>query len=198
MARTVDIEQAAALLHGGGLLAYPTEAVWGLGCDPDNEAAVLRLLQLKQRPLDKGLILVASSLDPLRPWLDLPALPPARLAAVLATWPGPNTWVMPAAADAPPTLEPLSLDLCRAFGVLPIAGDTHLAHQVAGGVDGARQAGGGQQGYGEHFHGQGRGDGHFAKHLADDFDFCHGSGLNAQAAHHGGDEHDARRAHVGD
>ena len=118
MARTVDIEQAAALLHGGGLLAYPTEAVWGLGCDPDNEAAVLRLLQLKQRPLDKGLILV-----------DLPALPPARLAAVLATWPGPNTWVMPAAADAPAWISggrgsiavrisdhPPVVALCQAFG----------------------------------------------------------------------------------
>ena len=129
MARTVDIEQAAALLHGGGLLAYPTEAVWGLGCDPDNEAAVLRLLQLKQRPLDKGLILVASSLAPLRPWLDPPPLPPARLAAVLATWPGPNTWVMPAAADAPAWISggrgsiavrisdhPPVVALCQAFG----------------------------------------------------------------------------------
>lgn len=129
MARTVDIEQAAALLHGGGLLAYPTEAVWGLGCDPDNEAAVLRLLQLKQRPLDKGLILVASSLDPLRPWLDLPALPAPRLAVVLATWPGPNTWVMPAAADAPAWISggrasiavrisahPVVVALCQAFG----------------------------------------------------------------------------------
>ena len=129
MARTVDIEQAAALLHGGGLLAYPTEAVWGLGCDPDNEAAVLRLLQLKQRPVDKGLILVAAHLDPLRRWLDLPALPPGRLAVVLASWPGPHTWVMPAATGAPPWItggrdsiavrisaHPVVAALCEQFG----------------------------------------------------------------------------------
>ena len=129
MTRTVDIDEAATVLGRGGLLAYPTEAVWGLGCDPGNEAAVLRLLQLKQRRLDKGLILVAASLDPLRPWLDLSALPAPRLAAVLATWPGPNTWVIPAAASAPAWItggrggiavrvsgHPVVVALCQAFG----------------------------------------------------------------------------------
>ena len=129
MARTVDIDEAAALLRRGGLLAYPTEAVWGLGCDPGNEAAVLRLLELKQRPVEKGLILVAAHLQPLRRWLDLSALPPVRLAAVLDTWPGPNTWVMPAAADAPAWISggrdniavrisahPQVVALCEAFG----------------------------------------------------------------------------------
>ncbi len=129
MARTLAIDEAAALLQRGGLLAYPTEAVWGLGCDPDNEASVLRLLELKRRPLDKGLILVAAHLDPLRRWLDLPALPPERLAVVLASWPGPHTWVMPAAADAPHWItggrdsvairisaHPVVSALCEAFG----------------------------------------------------------------------------------
>jgi L-threonylcarbamoyladenylate synthase len=129
MARTLAIDEAAPLLQRGGLLAYPTEAVWGLGCDPDNEAAVLRLLELKQRPVDKGLILVAAHLDPLRRWLDLPALPPDRLAVVLASWPGPHTWVMPAAADAPAwvtggrdsiavriSAHPVVAALCEAFG----------------------------------------------------------------------------------
>jgi len=129
MARTVAIDEAAALLQRGGVLAYPTEAVWGLGCDPDDEAAVLRLLELKQRPLEKGLILVAAHLDPLRRWLDLPALPPERLAVVLASWPGPHTWVMPAAAGAPRWItggrdsiavrisaHPLVVALCESFG----------------------------------------------------------------------------------
>src|SRR3546814_1749095 len=53
--------EAAATLHAGGVIAYPTEAVWGLGCDPFDEAAVLRLLAIKQRPVDKGLILIAAS-----------------------------------------------------------------------------------------------------------------------------------------
>jgi len=129
MARTLAIDEAAPLLQRGGVLAYPTEAVWGLGCDPDNEAAVLRLLELKQRPVDKGLILVAAHLDPLRRWLDLPALPPDRLAVVLASWPGPHTWVMPAAADAPAWItggrdsiavrisaHPVVTALCEGFG----------------------------------------------------------------------------------
>ena len=48
---------ATQTLVMGGVIAYPTEAVWGLGCDPWNEAAVSRILQLKQRPMHKGLIL---------------------------------------------------------------------------------------------------------------------------------------------
>jgi L-threonylcarbamoyladenylate synthase len=50
----------AAHLRRGGLIAYPTESCYGLGCDPDNRIAVQRLLRLKQRPQDKGLILIAS------------------------------------------------------------------------------------------------------------------------------------------
>ena len=142
MARTVDIEEAAALLRGGGLLAYPTEAVWGLGCDPDNRDAVLRLLRLKQRPPEKGLILVAAHVDPLRRWLDLPALPPERLAAVLGSWPGPNTWVMPAAADAPAWItggrdgiavrvsdHPVVVALCEAFGGPLVSTSANLGGQ---------------------------------------------------------------------
>lgn len=51
----------AAYLRRGGLIAYPTESCYGLGCDPDNRAAVLRLLRLKQRPQHKGLILIAAN-----------------------------------------------------------------------------------------------------------------------------------------
>lgn len=142
MARTVDIEEAAALLRQGGLLAYPTEAVWGLGCDPDDRDAVLRLLQLKQRPQEKGLILVAARFDQLQPWLDLIALPPQRLAAVLGSWPGPNTWVMPAATDAPAWItggrggiavrvsgHPLVAALCEAFGGPLVSTSANLGGQ---------------------------------------------------------------------
>ena len=53
----------AAYLAQGGLIAYPTESCYGLGCDPANRAAVKRLLKLKQRPQKKGLILIASSYE---------------------------------------------------------------------------------------------------------------------------------------
>lgn len=129
MATDLTPDAAVALLRRGGILAYPTEAVWGLGCDPGDEAAVQRLLRIKQRPVGKGVILVASQLDPLRGWLDLAALPPQRLAAVLETWPGPYTWVMPASASAPAWIRgdhagiairisahPTVAALCEAFG----------------------------------------------------------------------------------
>jgi len=57
---SVSARRIAAYLRRGGLIAYPTESCYGLGCDPDNRSAVLRLLRLKQRPQHKGLILIAS------------------------------------------------------------------------------------------------------------------------------------------
>ncbi len=98
---TLSPRQAATVLHAGGIVAYPTEAVWGLGCDPFDQAAVLRLLALKQRSVDKGLIVIASSVEQLKPLIDFDALPTERLTEVLASWPGPHTWVMPAEASAP-------------------------------------------------------------------------------------------------
>ncbi|KLD69281.1 hypothetical protein Y886_43085, partial [Xanthomonas hyacinthi DSM 19077] len=67
----LSLSQAVAVLQQGGVIAYPTEAVWGLGCDPHDQAAVTRLLRIKQRPLEKGLIVVAAELEPLRPLLDV-------------------------------------------------------------------------------------------------------------------------------
>ncbi|MEM8594344.1 MAG: Sua5/YciO/YrdC/YwlC family protein [Pseudomonadota bacterium] len=58
-----SIAYAIQSLHDGGVIAYPTESVWGLGCDPFNEAAVQRILTLKDRAESKGVILVASSVD---------------------------------------------------------------------------------------------------------------------------------------
>lgn len=56
---------AARVVREGGVIAYPTEAVWGLGCDPWNEDAVYRLLALKARPVEKGLIVVAANIHQL-------------------------------------------------------------------------------------------------------------------------------------
>ncbi|HFB97672.1 MAG TPA: threonylcarbamoyl-AMP synthase [Bryobacterales bacterium] len=122
-----QISQAVAALRAGGVIAYPTEAVWGLGCDPHNERALARLLELKGRPAGKGLILVAASFDPLRPFLQ--SLDAEREAAVLATWPGPVTWLWPANTSVSPLLRgehdtlavrisdhPLVVALCAAFG----------------------------------------------------------------------------------
>jgi len=122
------LKQAARVLAGGGVIAYPTEAVWGLGCDPWQRAAVERLLALKQRPMHKGLILIAASPAQLRPLLQ-PLSDAERLRLDLS-WPGPVTWLLPDPDDWVPRWvkgghatvavrvsdHPLVAQLCAAHG----------------------------------------------------------------------------------
>ncbi|MGO3127439.1 MAG: Sua5/YciO/YrdC/YwlC family protein [Luteimonas sp.] len=98
-APVLDIPAAAALIARGGVVAYPTEGVWGLGCDPFDRDAVTRLLDIKQRPVDKGVILIAGALAQLDAIVDWTRLPDAARERVTGSWPGPNTWVVPARAD---------------------------------------------------------------------------------------------------
>lgn len=76
----------------GGLIAYPTEAVWGLGCNPADADAVARLLALKQRDPAKGLILVAADIAMFAPLLV--GLAPSLRHRLESTWPGPVTWLV--------------------------------------------------------------------------------------------------------
>jgi L-threonylcarbamoyladenylate synthase len=101
MSASLTPHDATAVLHRAGVVAYPTEAVWGLGCDPFDEAAVHRLLAIKQRPLDKGLILIAASLEQFEGLLDWDTLPADRAEAVFSTWPGPHTWIVPTTGRVP-------------------------------------------------------------------------------------------------
>lgn len=87
------IQHAAHTLQQGGVIAYPTEAVWGLGCDPTNPDAIKRLLTLKQRPVEKGLILIGATTTQFEPILA--HLTQAEREQLMATWPGPVTWVVP-------------------------------------------------------------------------------------------------------
>jgi len=87
------IRQAVQKINNGDLIAYPTEAVYGLGCNPLDEEAVLKLLTLKKRSVDKGLILIASSIEQLDPYLQLTD---DIVSRVQASWPGPVTWIIPA------------------------------------------------------------------------------------------------------
>ncbi len=88
-----QLQQAAAILAAGGIVAHATEAVWGLACDPWQEDAVMALLAVKDRPWEKGLILIAASPD----WLagPLAELPERKRQQVLDSWPGANTWLLP-------------------------------------------------------------------------------------------------------
>lgn len=90
---------ARAYLRAGKVIAYPTEGVWGIGCDPFNRRAVERLLAIKQRPVDKGLILVAASIEQVEPFLR--GLSAQQRQTLESSWPGPVTWLVPDNGYAP-------------------------------------------------------------------------------------------------
>ncbi len=119
--------RGAKALADGAVVAYPTEAVFGLGCDPWNPRAVRRLLALKRRPEHKGLIVIASNIEQLDCFVA-PVQASLRLA-LEATWPGPVTWVLRARRGIPRwlrgshrgiavrvTAHPVAAALCRRFG----------------------------------------------------------------------------------
>lgn len=83
----------AKKLRQGAVIAYPTEGVWGLGCVPENQEAVARLLKFKSRPWQKGLILAAANIDQILPYVD--SLQDSELAELESTWPGPITYILP-------------------------------------------------------------------------------------------------------
>ncbi|MCW7555348.1 L-threonylcarbamoyladenylate synthase [Endozoicomonas gorgoniicola] len=85
--------RAAMVVHQGGVIAYPTEAVWGLGCDPWNRDAVYRILDIKARPVEKGMILVAASESQIAPLLE--PLTATERQTLSNRWPGPFTWLIP-------------------------------------------------------------------------------------------------------
>lgn len=87
------VQQAAREIRAGAVIAYPTEAVWGLGCDPWNEEAVYRLLAIKGRSVDKGVILIADNIRQFDFLFE--DFPETWLDQMASTWPGPNTWLVP-------------------------------------------------------------------------------------------------------
>lgn len=132
------LHAALCALRAGGVIAYPTEGVWGLGCDPRREAALLRLLALKRRDWRKGLVLIAADFAQLEPYVERPSK--SALKRAFDTWPGPATWVFPCAADASPlltgerhsiavrvTAHPIAAELCAAFGGALVSTSANLA-----------------------------------------------------------------------
>ena len=123
----LSVPEAVEHLRAGRVIAYPTEAVYGLGCDPENESAVRSILQLKERKPEAGLILISDTFDRLRRFVDLTRV--TNLDAAMATWPGPVTWLIPRAPSVPdwlagthPTIavrvtaHPVCRLLCATFG----------------------------------------------------------------------------------
>ncbi len=92
MTTTLHLQLAASHICRGNIVAYPTEAVFGLGCDPLNEEAVRRILAIKQRPVEKGLILLAADLDQLLPFVRLHSLEETQLRQM---WPAGVSYLLP-------------------------------------------------------------------------------------------------------
>lgn len=129
---TTSVAEAAQCLVQGKVLAYPTEAVWGLGCDPYNEQAFTEILRLKQRPIEKGVILLASNINQVEHLLK--ELKPEIREQVISSWTHQTngeraiTWLLPADEHIPQwikgnhpqvavrvTNHPLCIALCQAF-----------------------------------------------------------------------------------
>lgn len=121
-----SLRRAVAALRRGAVIAYPTEGVWGLGCDPRNRRAVKRLLAVKGRPQKKGLLLVAGQFSQAEAYVA--AWQEAAIQERMTTlWPG-TTLVLPGSRRAPIWLRgrhpdvaarvsrhPGVVALCRAF-----------------------------------------------------------------------------------
>jgi L-threonylcarbamoyladenylate synthase len=135
-----QVREARRVIEGGGIVAHPTEAVYGLGCDPLNSEAVLRLLEIKQRPLEAGLILVGARYEHVKPFIG--KVGKEALARVRKTWPGPHTWLLPASPAVPSwirgahdtvalrvTAHPVAAALCDAVGGALVSSSANLHGQ---------------------------------------------------------------------
>ena len=88
-----DLHDAVDVLQRGGILAHATEGVWGLACDPLNYAAVQRILEIKTRSEDKGLLLLGGSSEAFA--AQLKTLHTADRQRIEDSWPGHVTWILP-------------------------------------------------------------------------------------------------------
>ncbi|MFK7887207.1 MAG: L-threonylcarbamoyladenylate synthase [Gammaproteobacteria bacterium] len=124
MTQDEDVTQAARIIASGGVIAHPTEGVFGLACDPGSANALQRILLIKGRDRGKGLILLAHDIASLQPYCA--EFTPSMVATLTESRSHPTTFIVPAASDAPEVLtggrttiairittHPLSLALCR-------------------------------------------------------------------------------------
>ena len=136
----IDLSNALKALKNQGVIAYPTESVFGLGCDPDSPEAINKILQIKHRPAYKGLILIAANIDQLQHYVDFNTLTTQQIERVKNSWPGPFTWVIPAKENSCKLIQgdfksiavrvsahPVVIQLCSQFGKPIISTSANLS-----------------------------------------------------------------------
>lgn len=139
-----QLNEASAVLRAGGVIAYPTESVFGLGCDPRNADAVSRIFQLKQRDPDKGFLLIGANEEQFSDFVDWSHLTTSQQMLIRSSWPGPYTWVFPASNHVPKhvvgkhegiavrvTAHEIAAELCRSFGGALVSTSANLHGQSA-------------------------------------------------------------------
>lgn len=122
-----QLRQAVFALRAGGVVAYPTETVFGLGCDPLNAGAVETILKLKRRPIEKGLILIGANLQQLFPYINIEDQALRRKLEQISD--RPTTWICPTRENVPSwltgrhssiavriTAHPTAKALCQTLG----------------------------------------------------------------------------------
>jgi len=129
-----DVNEAARVIATGGIIAYPTEAVFGLGCDPTNQAALTKLLLAKQRAANKGLILIASTQAQLSPFMA--GVTPEQQLTLDNNWPGPVTFIVDELTGGRNTIavrvssHPLVVALCNACGSALVSTSANISGQA--------------------------------------------------------------------
>jgi len=134
-------QRAIASLESGGIIAYPTEAVYGIGCDPFNSEACHKILTLKQRSQSKGVILIASDWEQIEPLVA--CIDTQRLKEIQKTWPGPYTWIFPRTQLVPDwisgehdtiavrvTAHPIVSRLCKQYGKPIVSTSANIGGQM--------------------------------------------------------------------
>ncbi|QIW16776.1 tRNA threonylcarbamoyladenosine biosynthesis protein RimN [Pasteurellaceae bacterium RH1A] len=129
-------------LQADQVVAYPTEAVFGLGCNPQSEEAVRKLLALKQRPEEKGLIILAHDLSLFLPYIDASRLGDKEWRKLENVGEQAITWIVPAKASVPRYLRgqfdsiavrlchlPAVVELCQATGFALTSTSANLTGQ---------------------------------------------------------------------
>ena len=94
----MEIKKIHQILVNGGVIAYPTESVFGLGCDPSNEQAIAKILKIKKRTLEMGLVLLTPSIEIVSDWVNMNN---KQLKVFSSPSPRPTTYIVPASNSAP-------------------------------------------------------------------------------------------------
>jgi L-threonylcarbamoyladenylate synthase len=129
-------------LAPGETIAYPTEGVWGLGCRPDDQQAVEKILLLKGRSWTKGLILVASELDQLTPYIA--SISEQQKLSIREFWPGAVTFLITKTDSVPTWISGISdkvavrvsnhptvIELCNELGGPLVSTSANPAGEIA-------------------------------------------------------------------